>query len=169
MRIIGRVAPSRAAMEDGDALFSYHLRRPMLVTHPMRPAASVLAAAAFATALHSLLNQQSKLPYRLDMDEEFRIEDPTVAMHLYRITREAVINANKHAGAGEIIVRVHSGPKAIELSVTDDGIGISPNSGKGPGLGFHIMEYRARSIGARLEIKRLKPHGTRVSCYSPRK
>ena len=78
--------------------------------------------AGFATALHSLLNQQSKLPYRLDMDEEFRIEDPTVAMHLYRITREAVINANKHAGAGEIIVRVHSGPKAIELNVTDDGI-----------------------------------------------
>ena len=128
-----------------------------------------LDPAGLATALHSLLNQQSKLPYRLDMDEEFGIEDPTVAMHLYRITREAVINANKHARADEIIVRVHSGPKAIELSVTDDGIGVPPNSGKGPGLGFHIMEYRARSIGARLEIKRLKPHGTRVGCYLPRK
>lgn len=125
--------------------------------------------AGLATALHSLLNRQSKLPYRLDMDDEISISDPTVALHLYRIAREAVVNANKHARAREIIVRLHSVPKGIELNVTDDGIGIPPNSGQGSGMGFHIMEYRARSIGARLEIKRIKPHGTRVACYLPRK
>jgi PAS domain S-box-containing protein len=124
--------------------------------------------AGLATALRSLLNRQSKLPYRLDMDEEISIPDPTVALHLYRIAREAVINANKHARAREIIVRMHSVPKGIELSVTDDGIGIPPNFGKGSGMGFHIMEYRARSIGAGLEIKRIKPHGTRVACHVPR-
>jgi two-component system, LuxR family, sensor kinase FixL len=103
------------------------------------------------------------------MDDEISISDPTVALHLYRIAREAVVNANKHARAREIIVRLHSVPKGIELNVTDDGIGIPPNSGQGSGMGFHIMEYRARSIGARLEIKRIKPHGTRVACYLPRK
>jgi PAS domain S-box-containing protein len=125
--------------------------------------------AGLATALRSLLNRQSKLPYRLDMDDEISISDPTVALHLYRIAREAVINANKHARAREIIVRMHSVSNGIELSVTDDGIGIPPDFGEGSGMGFHIMEYRARSIGASLEIKKTKPHGTRVACYLPRR
>lgn len=123
----------------------------------------------FAAALQSLLRQRSKLPYRLDMDEELSISDPTVALHLYRIASEAVINANKHARAGELTVRMRSSPKQIELSVTDDGIGIARNRGDGSGMGFHVMDYRARSIGARLEIVPVKPHGTRVTCYLPRR
>ncbi len=125
--------------------------------------------AGLHTALHSLLSRQSQLPYRLDMDEEPPISDPAVALHLYRIAREAVINANKHARAREILVRMRSSAKRIELSVTDDGIGVSPDSHLGPGMGLQIMDYRARSIGGRLEIKTVRPHGTRVACYLPRK
>ena len=124
--------------------------------------------AGLHTALHSLLSRQSQLPYRLDMDEEPPISDPTVALHLYRIAREAVINANKHASAREIIVRMRSSTRRIALSVTDDGIGMSPNSSDGTGMGLQIMDYRARSIGGRLEIKAVRPHGTRVACYLPR-
>jgi PAS domain S-box-containing protein len=122
-----------------------------------------------AVAMRSLLHQQSKLPYRLDMDEDMSIPDPTVALHLYRIAREAVINANKHARARAIFVRMRQLPKQIELSVTDDGVGLGKNTTDGAGMGFHIMNYRARSIGARLEITAVKPHGTRVACYLPRK
>ncbi len=121
------------------------------------------------TALTALLTEKSQLPCRLDLDDEIPSIDPTVALHLYRIAREAVINANKHARARELIVRMHSSPKQLELSVTDDGVGISRDAAAGPGLGFHIMQYRARSIGARLEISPVKPHGTRVACYLPRK
>jgi PAS domain S-box-containing protein len=125
--------------------------------------------AGLANALQSLLNRQSKLPYRLDMDEEFSISDPTVALHLYRIAHEAVINANKHARARELVVRMTKSARQFELSVTDDGIGLPPKSKEGSGMGFHIMDYRARTIGARLEIKKVNPHGTRVACYLPRK
>ena len=121
------------------------------------------------TALHSLLNRQSHLAFRLDMDEEISIPDPTVALHLYRIAREAVMNANKHACAREILVRMRSSANRLELSVTDDGIGLSPDSRLGAGMGLQIMDYRARSIGARLEIKAVRPHGTRVACYLPRR
>jgi two-component system sensor kinase FixL len=122
-----------------------------------------------ATALQSLLNRQSKLPYRLDIEQELSIPDPAVALHLYRIAHEAVINANKHARAREIVVRMRTTPEQIELSVTDDGIGLPAKSKGGAGMGFHIMDYRARTIGARLEIKSVKPHGTCVGCYLPRK
>ena len=125
--------------------------------------------AGLHTALHSLLSRQSQLSYRLDMDEEPPISDPAVTLHLYRIAREAVINANRHACAREIIVRMRSSGNRIELSVTDDGIGLSPDSRLGAGMGLQIMDYRARSIGARLEIKTVRPHGTRVACYLPRR
>ena len=119
-----------------------------------------------ATALAALVKQRHwPVPCRLEADEEISVQDSTVALHLYRIAREAVINANKHARAREIIVRMRRSGKGIELSVIDDGVGIPPDSPAGSGMGFHIMEYRARSIGTRLEIKQVKPHGTRLSCY----
>jgi PAS domain S-box-containing protein len=118
------------------------------------------------TALAALVKQRHwPVPCRLEADEEISVPDSTAALHLYRIAREAVINANKHARAREIIVRMRRSGKGIELSVIDDGIGIPANSPAGSGMGFHIMEYRARSIGARLEIKQVKPHGTRLTCY----
>jgi PAS domain S-box-containing protein len=118
------------------------------------------------TALAALVKQPHwPIPCRLEADEEISVQDSTVASHLYRIAREAVINANKYARAREIIVRMKHSGKGIELSVIDDGVGIPASSLGGSGMGFHIMDYRARSIGARLEIKPIKPHGTRVTCY----
>jgi signal transduction histidine kinase len=121
----------------------------------------------FTAAIQSLLQQRSQLPYRLDMDDEMSISDPTVALQLYRITSEAVMNANKHAGASELMVRMRKSRAAIEVSVTDNGVGIGDRT-EGKGMGLHVMEYRARSIGARLEITPVKPHGTRVACWVPR-
>jgi PAS domain S-box-containing protein len=118
------------------------------------------------TALAALVKQPHwPVPCRLEADDEISVPDATVALHLYRIAREAVINANKHARAREIIIRMRQSGKGLELSVIDDGVGVPDNSPDGSGMGFHIMEYRARSIGAQLEIKPIKPHGTRLSCY----
>jgi PAS domain S-box-containing protein len=126
-------------------------------------------SAGLSSALRALLHRQSKLPYHLGIDEEIEIKDPTVALHLFRIAREAVVNANKHARAKELVVCLRKSGKEIELSVTDDGMGPPRRFVEGPGMGFHIMEYRARSIGARLEITPVKPHGTCIACYLPRK
>jgi PAS domain S-box-containing protein len=121
------------------------------------------------TALAALVKQPHwPVPCRLEADEEISVQDSTEALHLYRIAREAIINANKYARAREIIVRMKHSTKGIELSVIDDGVGIPANSSSGSGMGLHIMQYRARSIGARLKIKRIKPHGTRVTCYVPK-
>jgi PAS domain S-box-containing protein len=118
------------------------------------------------TALATLVKQPHwPVRCRLEADEEIYVQDSTVALHLYRIAREALINANKYARAREIIVRMRRSTKGIELSVIDDGVGIPADSPLGSGMGFHIMQYRARSMGARLEIKPIKPHGTRVTCY----
>jgi PAS domain S-box-containing protein len=128
-------------------------------------------AVGLVNALQDLVDREIwKIPCRLEVEPSFHMEDDVAAAELYRIAREAVINANKHAQAREIVVALGSWRKGIILSVTDDGVGFQSelNIARG-GLGLPIMKYRARSIGGRLEIECPKKGGTRVVCYCPRR
>ena len=121
-------------------------------------------------ALQDLVDREIwRVPCRLEVKPSFQIEDDAVAAQLYRIAREAVINANKHAQAREIVVRLERSPGGMVLRVTDDGVGFSNGAELRQGLGFHIMNYRAQLMGGRLEIDSPKRGGTRVSCYLPNK
>jgi signal transduction histidine kinase len=125
-------------------------------------------AAGLIVALQDLVDREIwRTPCLLETKPSFRIDDDAVALHLYRIAREAVINANKHAQARQIIVRLERVRKEMVLRVIDDGIGLSRELKPEQGLGFHIMNYRAQLMGGRLEIDSPKTGGTRVSCYLP--
>jgi PAS domain S-box-containing protein len=125
-------------------------------------------APGFVTALEDLVDREIwKTPCRLELKPSFRIEDDVAAAQLYRIAREAVINANKHAQAREIVVKLERSPEEMVLRVMDDGIGVPKEPKVRQGLGFHIMKYRTQLLGGRLEIDSPKKGGTRVSCYLP--
>ena len=125
-------------------------------------------AAGFVAALEDLVDREIwKTPCRLEVKPSFHIENDAAAAQLYRIAREAVINANKHAQARQIVVELDRSGKEIVLRVIDDGVGFPDKSQLKQGLGSHIMDYRARLIGARLEIDSSKQGGTRVACYLP--
>jgi PAS domain S-box-containing protein len=129
---------------------------------------SDLDAVGLVDGLQDLVDREIwKTPCRLEVKPSFHIEDDTAAAQLYRIAREAVINANKHAQAREIVIAVGSGRKGIVLSVSDDGVGFQSELNSTRGLGVSIMKCRARSIGGRLEIESPKKGGTRVACYLP--
>ena len=123
-------------------------------------------AAGLVNALQDLVDREIwRTPCRLEVKPSFRIEDDAAAAHLYRIAREAVINANKHAQAREIIVKLQGSRREMVLHVFDDGVGLSDERKLKQGLGLHIMNYRAQLAGGRLEIDSQKNRGTRVSCY----
>ena len=125
-------------------------------------------AAGLITALQDLVDREIwRTPCRLQVRPSFHIEDNAAAAHLYRIAREAVINANKHAQAREIVIKLERSQQEMVLHVIDDGVGVSVESKLQQGLGFHIMNYRAQLIGGRLKIERSKKGGTSVSCYFP--
>jgi PAS domain S-box-containing protein len=127
-----------------------------------------IEAAEFVPALQDLVNRKIwKTPCRLDLKTDVNIEDDEVASQLYRILREAIINANKHARATQVVLEVRRAKNEFVFSVTDNGVGISRKPKAGQGLGFHIMQYRAQSIGARLEFESPKKGGSRVACYLP--
>jgi PAS domain S-box-containing protein len=125
-------------------------------------------AVGLVDALRDLVDREIwRIPCRLEVKPSFHIEDDAAAAQLYRIAREAVINANKHARAREIVVALDAWRKGIVLRVTDDGVGFQSEPNSARGLGLPIMNYRARSVGARLEIESQKKGGTRLACYLP--
>jgi signal transduction histidine kinase len=125
-------------------------------------------AAEFVPSLRNLVDRKIwRTSCRLDLKTEVSIEDDNVASQLYRILREALINANKHARATQILLEVRRLKSDLVFSVTDNGVGLNTKTKTGHGLGFHIMRYRAESIGARLEFESLEKGGARVACYLP--
>ena len=131
--------------------------------------AAEVDAARLLPALRDLVSREIwKTPCRLELKTKLNLRDDAVASHVYRLLREAVINAHKHAQAKEIVVEISQSNGKIIFSVTDDGVGLPAGRNNSPGLGFHIMNSRARSLGGRLEIKRPQRGGTRVALYLAR-
>jgi PAS domain S-box-containing protein len=125
-------------------------------------------AAEFEQALQDLIDRKIwQTQCRLDLKTKIDIEDDNVASQLYRILREAVVNANKHARATEVTLEARRSEGRLIFSVRDNGVGLNTNAKPAHGLGFHIMKYRAESIGARLEVESLKKGGARVTVYLP--
>jgi PAS domain S-box-containing protein len=103
---------------------------------------------------------------RFDCPTPVEIDNDVVAAHLYRIAQEAVTNAVKHSQAGEILVRLEGVSGQVQLSISDNGIGIERRNKQG--LGLRTMEHRRALIGAALTVQRKgKRGGTVVTCTVP--
>jgi two-component system CheB/CheR fusion protein len=74
------------------------------------------------------------------------------------------MNANKHANATQLVLEVRRRKNDLIFAVTDNGVGFGAKTKTGHGLGLHIMQYRAQSIGARLRLESPRKGGARVVC-----
>jgi signal transduction histidine kinase len=96
-----------------------------------------------------------------------RIRDHAHAIHLYRITQEAIHNSITHGKATEITISLKRTSEGIVLSVADNGCGLSKVSAESWGMGLENMNYRARGIGARLQFTSPPGGGTIMNCILP--
>jgi signal transduction histidine kinase len=87
----------------------------------------------------------------------------SAADELFAVTREALTNVAKHAGARTVEVNVEVREGCLTVRVTDDGIGFDRNNGIGRGVGN--LEARASRLGGTFEITRVEPAGTDL-CWS---
>ena len=95
------------------------------------------------------------------------VHDGTTATHMYRIAQESVSNAVRHGQAEHIKISLAAGASQTRLRIQDDGVGFPETTDDGPGMGVHIMEYRARIIGGTLDISSTMGEGTTVTCTLP--
>jgi len=110
---------------------------------------------------------------RFECDRPVSIYNETIANHLYRIAQEAVNNAIKHGHGGHILIKLCAEGDGVCLSVRDDGVGLPEDVRNSKGMGLHIMNYRAKMIGATLQVQPCSGHepagpagdsGTVVTC-----
>ncbi len=130
-----------------------------------------LAEEGLAPALEALVaatRNRSRIQCRFASQGPVAVESGVVATHLYRIAQEAIGNAVRHSRASSIVIRLHAHAGMLELSVTDNGKGLSAaKQKKATGMGLHIMDYRAESIGGKFHIGPGRQGGTKISCCIP--
>ena len=105
-----------------------------------------------------------KLTCELQCAEPIHLANNSVATHLYRIAQEAINNALKHSQADLITISLSEENSFSTLTIHDNGVGIAAARGETPGMGLHIMEYRASLIGATLDVGPDAGGGTLVRC-----
>jgi signal transduction histidine kinase/ligand-binding sensor domain-containing protein len=90
-----------------------------------------------------------------------------VRVESYRITREAIVNAIRHAQATTIEIQVIYGNESLQVRVRDDGIGldaaVAGQREKEGHYGVRGMHERAQKLGATLEIWSRPGSGTEVA------
>ena len=95
---------------------------------------------------------------------------PMIRDEVYRIGREAVVNAFLHAKANNIEVEVEYASKFVKVLVSDDGCGIDPHvldSGRDGHWGLPGMRERSEKIGATLKLRSRIGAGTEIELIVP--
>lgn len=95
---------------------------------------------------------------------------PIIRDEVYRIGREALVNAFRHSGARNIEVALEYRSRQLRLLVRDDGKGVDPEvlqSGREGHWGLSGMRERAEAIGARLRLWSRSGFGTEVELAVP--
>src|SRR4051794_32500788 len=96
---------------------------------------------------------------------------PETGAAVLRVLNEALSNAERHAAARHVAVRLTFAGDRVELEVADDGVGLRADAAPaGPGeghFGLTIMRERARSAGGRVELRAGPDGGTVVALEVP--
>lgn len=116
------------------------------------------------------LTYQSQLLHRVECRFLAKGKPPRpnhiAAIHLYRITQEAIHNAVRHGEARRIEVSLISTAAGNRLIVEDDGRGFDPKKSRQvSSRGLRLMGFRANIIGGILSVKSQPGKGARIECF----
>jgi signal transduction histidine kinase len=93
---------------------------------------------------------------------------PEVSLCLFRVTQEALHNAEKHSGVQHFEVKLWGTPGEIHLTVMDTGAGFDKEAAKESlGLGLASMQERLNLLNGMLSIKSQPGRCTTVHARVP--
>ena len=124
----------------------------------------------------ALSDIEQELSCRPDID--FRVEvtgrqqplNPLIQQEVYRIGREALLNAFCHSGAKHVEFQLEYADRELQMRVRDDGIGIDPQvlrDGREGHWGLAGMRERAERMGGLVKISSSPRNGTEVRLCIP--
>ena len=91
-----------------------------------------------------------------------------ISIAMLRVAQEALVNIHRHSHASSAHVALGSRRNRLQLTVSDDGVGMKSvgATGEQRGIGLLSMRHRVNSLGGNFELINLK-HGTRLSVSVP--
>jgi signal transduction histidine kinase len=111
--------------------------------------------------LTQAIEVRSGIPITITALGEYKFP-PEIQIALYRITQEALNNVVKHANPTHAFVELKSEPESITLTICDDGCGFNPDTVSSEHFGLSIMQERAASIKATLQVISQPKCGTQI-------
>jgi signal transduction histidine kinase/ligand-binding sensor domain-containing protein len=168
-QVVSRLLPEGRAKEELEKT----LERADVAIAEGRSAVYDLRSSASATndlaeALNAVGNELSSdnaAAFNLMVEGQTRELHPIMRDEIYRLSREALSNAFRHANAHHIEVEITYGSHAFRLRIRDDGEGIPAevlDQGRAGHFGLPGMRERARQIGADLTIWSRPGTGTEI-------
>jgi signal transduction histidine kinase len=97
-----------------------------------------------------------------------RVIRPLLRDEVYRIGREAILNARRQGGATTVEIELAYQDDGLRLVVRDNGRGVDPEAGDGDAhRGLRVMSARAKAIGGQLDVRSISGKGTEVVLWVP--
>lgn len=122
----------------------------------------------------SRVQQQMGLPetvaFRVTVEGRARPLHPLLRDEVYRIGREALLNAFRHSRAKNVVMEIQYFQNELRVVVRDDGCGIDPKiveNGRDGHWGLSGMSERASRIRSRFSVRSGSTAGTEVELIVP--
>lgn len=159
----------RCELREGQELVQeamQELRRSLLALRAPLPDLGDLACALTSSVAE--MNARSRLAISLDLPGPLPELAPRAVETLWRVTREALTNVERHAAAASASVQVALEPRSVVVRVLDDGSGIAPSDFNRRGhYGIVGMRERVESCGGALLVTARPEGGTCVEARIP--
>jgi two-component system sensor histidine kinase UhpB len=123
-----------------------------------------------ASTLESLVKDwQRRYPtIDLSLRQNFSSDlGPSVALTIYRVVQEGLINALRHAQASRVAVEVESDSEKIVVTVTDDGIGLPADWARPGHFGLRGLAERVEHLAGSFSVRNEPPRGVQLKAQIP--
>jgi two-component system sensor histidine kinase UhpB len=156
-----------AELAETKALANQAMRELLSLARQLRPTALDDLGLVAATAGQVEQMARGEIEVGFAAEGDFSSLGDDAQLVVYRVAQEALSNAARHSGAGQVEVRLRRlESDGVELTVADDGRGFAFDESEG-GLGIAGMRERALLIGGELTIESRPGRGTTVRLTVP--
>lgn len=168
LRLRLRTSEEVAILDKFEQALGLSLSRLRQIVFDLRP--SGVERGVVATIRADLQRMHSDTGIRFWLDDTLAAPIPvSVAVPIYRVAREALMNVRKHAQAGNVWVGLHEVDDGCLVSVRDDGVGYHPAEveGRRGHLGMMLLRERVQLAGGWCRTESTPGVGTTVEFWIP--
>jgi signal transduction histidine kinase len=164
------VAPDdQHRVDDALTLVDVGIKSIRAVTNELRPA--LLDDLGLVPAVRSLgsdFANRTGIPVQLGLPDVLdpAMIGPDAELALFRAVQEGLSNIARHARARHVAIMLTTGAGEVELTITDDGAGISPEARR-DGMGLTGMRERVAALDGSLVVTSAPGAGTSLRIRIP--